>query len=368
MTNQIKTRIGKLQKKLKQKKLDAIIIAEPYNRRFLSNYSADDHNIGESSGVLLVPAKGSPFLLTDSRFVLQAEKEAKDCDVLLANKGQLNCLKKIVKKLSLKKIGFESNYTLYETAIKRQKEMAKSGVEMVAVKNLVEQMRLVKTEREIRCIKESVLQNEKVFTSIYNQIEPGMTEKEVALAIELTMYEFGAEKPSFSTIVAFGDNSAKPHAVPTDRVLKSGEIVLIDMGMMLKGYCSDMTRTFIAGKPDKVFLKRLRLVRRAQLAAIKKIKAGVTCKEVDNAAREILKKGGYGSYFSHSLGHGVGMNVHEDPALSAKSGRKLKTNMVVTVEPGIYIPDWGGIRLENMVVVKENGCLVLNKDTTELDL
>lgn len=229
-------------------------------------------------------------------------------------------------------------------------------------------MRVIKTEEEIQLIKKSVLLNEKVFQTVHKSIEPGMTEIEIALALEQTMRKMGAEGPSFETIVAFGQNAAKPHAVPCNRILKDGELVLIDMGLLLQGYCSDMARTFVVGKPKKKFLQRLRVVRKAQLAGIKAIRAGAVCREVDKAARKVIADAGYGDFFGHSLGHGVGLAVHEDPSLGPRNRTKLRAGMIVTIEPGIYLPDWGGIRLENMAVVREEGCDVLNEDTTGLDL
>jgi Xaa-Pro aminopeptidase len=156
--------------------------------------------------------------------------------------------------------------------------------------------------------------------------------------------------------------------VPSKRVLQEGELVLIDMGLVLQGYCSDMTRTFVIGEPDSVFLERLRAVRKAQLAGIKAIRAGAVCKDVDHAARQVLVDAGYGDCFGHGLGHGVGLAVHEAPSLSTRNRKKLQAGMIVTIEPGIYLPDWGGIRLENMAVVREDGCELLNEDMTGLDL
>ena len=195
-----------------------------------------------------------------------------------------------------------------------------------------------------------------------------MTEREIALALELTMREMGAEGPSFPTIVAFGTNAARPHAVPTDRELQAGDLVLIDMGLIHRGYCSDMTRTFVAGRPDRTYIDRHRVVRAAMQAGIGAIRAGVTGAEVDRVARQVIADAGYGDHFGHSLGHGVGLAVHEAPRLSRTNRKKLRAGMVVTVEPGIYLPEWGGIRLENMVVVGEHGPEVLNRDTTGLDL
>ena len=361
-------RLARLQGKLRRKKFDALLVTEPHNRRYLSGYTAADHGIGESSGVLLIPARGEPLLMTDSRFVLQAEQEAAGFEIILYPRGMVHLLKKLLPGRKIKTLAFESNCILHATVLKLEKELAGQGVELMPTSGLVEAMRVIKSEEEIAAIRKSVLRNEQVFALVYNTIEPGMSEREIALALELTMHELGAERPGFDTIVAFGENAARPHAVPGDRILKAGEMVLIDMGLILDGYCSDMTRTFVAGRPGELFTERLRVVRRAQQAGIAAVRAGVTCREVDRAAREVIRRAGYGEFFGHALGHGVGLAVHEEPRLSSRSRRKLKPGMVVTVEPGIYLPDWGGIRLENMVVVREDGCEVLNEDTTGLDI
>ncbi len=361
-------RIVKLQSTLRRKKLDGLLITEPFNRRYLSGYTAADHGIGESAGVLLIPANGYPQLLTDSRFSLQAKEEVNGFTIQLYPRGLAKLLVKLLPELKIKRLGFESDYMLHATVLKMEKSLAKAKVELVATNDLIACKRLIKTAEEIKLLKQSVLRNEQVFQLVYNTIEPGMSEREIALAIDLTMHELGAEGPSFETIVAFGTNAAKPHAVPTDRILQAGDLVLIDMGLVLDGYCSDMTRTFVAGKPDPTYLERLRVVRKAQLAGTRAIRAGVTGREVDQAARRVIEDAGYGKYFGHALGHGVGMAVHEEPRLSSRSRKKLKAGMIVTVEPGIYLPEWGGIRLENMVVVREDGGETLNEDTTGLDL
>ncbi len=364
----IRQRIQKLQASLRRRKLDAILITEPANRCYLSGYTATDYGIQETSGVLLIPAKGAPYLLTDSRYELQAKEEAAGFAIELYNRGLFALLEKLLPVLKVERFGFESHYFLHSTANKMEEMTDRIGVQLQPLTGLIERMRVIKSEEEIQLVKKSVLLNERVFQLVYNTIEPGMTELEVALALELTMRELGAEGPSFDTIVAFGNNAAKPHAVPGDRVLKSGELVLIDMGLLLKGYCSDMTRTFVAGKPGKTYLERLRIVRKAQLAGINAIHAGAVCRDVDRAARQVIIDAGYGDFFGHGLGHGVGLAVHEEPRLGQLSRKKLKAGMIVTVEPGIYLPEWGGIRLENMVVVREGGCEVLNEDVTGLDL
>jgi Xaa-Pro aminopeptidase len=364
----IKQRIKKIQKTLQRRKLDAVLITEPHNRRYLSGYTVADHGIQESTGALLIPKKGKPWLLTDSRFALQAEEEAQDFTVELYRKGLYTLLKKLLPALKVRRLGFESHYFLHSSVGKLEEMAKKIKVEPVPLLNLVERMRVIKTEEEIQLIKKSVLLNEQVFQSVHKTLAPGMTELEIALALEQTMRKMGAEGPSFETIVAFGSNAAKPHAVPTDRVLQEGEIVLIDMGLVLQGYCSDMTRTFVIGKPKKKFRQRLRVVRKAQLAGIKAIRAGAVCREVDQQARKVITDAGYGDFFGHSLGHGVGLAVHEAPGLGPRNRKKLQAGMIVTIEPGIYLPGWGGIRLENMAVVREDGCELLNEDTTGLDL
>lgn len=361
-------RLERLQATLKRKRISALLVTHPANRRYLSGYTASDNGIQETSGVLLIQAKGTPYLLTDSRYTLQAEEEAEGFAVLLYAKGLMSCLKKLLPELGVKNLGFESHYLLHSTANRLTKMADRITVNLVPLTEVIERQREIKSEAEIEQIRNAVLLNEKVFKKVYSTIKPGMSEKDIAHTIENTMRRVGAERPSFETIVAFGTNAAKPHAVPGDRMLKQGETVLIDMGLVLDGYCSDMTRTFVVKKQDRFFRKRLQVVRKAQLAAMKKIRSGVTCREVDLAARQVIRKAGYGKHFGHALGHGVGIDVHEKPRLSSHSRKKLKAGMVVTVEPGIYLPDWGGIRLENMVVVRDKGCELLNKDTTFLDL
>jgi Xaa-Pro aminopeptidase len=182
------------------------------------------------------------------------------------------------------------------------------------------------------------------------------------------MMQKGAEAVAFPTIVAAGPHGALPHAVPTDRAINKGETIIIDMGLKLDGYCSDMTRTVVLGKPDQRTVKIIRLVRKAQRAALNIIKAGILVRDADRAARKVISGAGYGKNFGHGLGHGVGLAVHESPSLNRMRRNKLQAGMVVTVEPGIYLPGWGGVRLENMVVVEDNGCAILNQDKTFLDL
>jgi len=361
------TRIQKIQAKIRRKKLDALLVTQPHNRRYLSGYSAMDHDIGESSGVLLIPARTAPILLTDFRFQIQAEQEVDGMEVLLYPKGLLALLSKLLPDIGITSLAFESHYTLHSVAEKMAAVLAKQNISLYPLSGLVEEMRLIKDEDEIDLLRRSVHLNEEVFEEVFATIEPGQTEIDIALALESTMRRKGAEAPSFDSIVATGARSALPHAVPGDVPILKDQSLMIDMGLILDGYCSDMTRTFVAGKADEKYLKIHRIVRQAQVAATAAIRDGIAASAVDKIARDIIKDAGYDKYFGHALGHGVGLAVHENPRLSSRNRKHLKAGMIVTVEPGIYLPDWGGVRLENMVVVREDGCELLNKNTTWLD-
>lgn len=362
-----KLRRQRLKRKLRRNKIDALLVSQPENRRYLSGYTSKDHTISESSGFLYIPARGKSLLLTDFRYRLQAEKET-DLPVQLYTKGMVSLLRQLISVSAIKRFGFESHYTLHSLSVQFNKIGENKKIEFVPLSDLVESMRVIKSEKEIDVIRTSVRLNEKVFNKIFKYLSPEMSEVDVAIELETAMRKAGAESPSFDTIVAAGKNGALPHAVPKSSHLGSARSIIVDMGLILSGYCSDMTRTFMLGKPDKRYTDVHRLVRKAHKAGIRAVRAGVTAKEVDGAARKTISDGGYGKYFGHSLGHGVGLAVHEEPRISTRSRRKLKAGMVITIEPGIYIPGWGGVRLENMVVVREDGCEELNKDTTWLDI
>jgi Xaa-Pro aminopeptidase len=345
------------------------LVSQPQNRRYLSGFTATDHDIGESSGVLLIPARGEGLLLTDFRYRLQAEQEVPHLQVRLYPRGLTSLLKSLLVKYDIAKLAFESDYMLHSTHRAMKDAFRKKGISLVPVAGMIEKMRTIKDTEEIARIRESVSLNERVFQDIFPTITSSHTEIDIALALEQRMRVLGASGASFNTIVAAGENSALPHAVPQPSRIGAAGPLTIDMGLILDGYCSDMTRTLIPGKRvTKKYQDIHRIVRQAQLAGMAAIKAGVRGREVDKAARSVIAAAGYGDYFGHSLGHGVGLAVHEAPRLSTRSKDTLQAGMVVTVEPGIYIPGWGGIRLENMVVVTEEGCENMNSDTTWLDI
>ncbi|MBU2538406.1 MAG: Xaa-Pro peptidase family protein [Proteobacteria bacterium] len=360
--------LDRIRRSLKRRQLDAILVTQPENRRYLSGYTARDHSINESAGVLLIPCEGDPYLLTDSRFHLQAEDEAADFRIKLYPRGLFPLLRSLLRKQRIKRLAFESHYFLHSTSQTLTKLADSLKVELEPLTGFIEELRLQKNDAELALIERAVLLNEEVFQEIYKTLRPGQTEKEVAHALENCMRLKGAERPSFETIVAGGPNAALPHAVPSDRPLVAGETIVIDMGLVLDGYCSDMTRTVVLGPPDTKTIALFRLVRKAQLAGLNSLREGISGMVVDKIARNVIERAGLGERFGHGLGHGVGLNVHEGPSLNYRNRKPLAEGMVVTVEPGVYIPNWGGIRLENMAVVEKDGCRVLNRDTTFLDL
>ncbi|MEA3459204.1 MAG: M24 family metallopeptidase, partial [Chloroflexota bacterium] len=228
-------------------------------------------------------------------------------------------------------------------------------------KDMVEKIRAVKEEDELKKIKRAVALTDEAFAHIVDFIEPGMTEKEVAWELEVFMRTYGAEKMAFDPIVAAGPNGAMPHATPSEQAIRPGESLIMDFGCVIDGYHSDMTRTICLGRPDDRFQEVYDLVLSAQLAAEEAIRPGMMGKEADGIAREVIEKAGYGEQFGHGLGHGVGLAIHEKPTLGALSCDVLEPGMVFTVEPGIYIPGWGGVRIEDVVVLGEDGPEVLTE-------
>lgn len=348
--------------------LDALLVANPYNRRYLSGFTARDHGIEESSGVLLVTQHDKAMLLTDFRYRQQAETDAPWLEVKIYDHGLTPLLKDLLPALGIRNLAIEADYTLVSHYRAMGKNLEEKGICLHPHESLVDKYRQCKDEAELELIGQSVALNERVFQDIFAGLAVGQREIDIALALETRMRQLGAEDASFPTIVACGASAALPHAVPGVAVLEEGQPVTIDMGLILTGYCSDMTRSFVCGHADHRYQEIHRLVRRAQLAGIATLKAGITGKEVDAAARQVIADAGYGASFGHSLGHGVGLQVHEAPRLSSRADTLLQDGMVVTIEPGIYLPGWGGVRLEVMAVVREGGCEVLGTDTTWLDI
>ncbi len=362
MENIIKKRLKYLREKLKDQNLDTLLVLCDENRRYLSGFTAHDGQFDESAGVLLITLT-KQLIATDSRYEMQAKKEATQFEVYCYKKGLAQALPDILNILGAKRLGFESVRLSCLQFEKFKQEFKKAGgsVSLIPTQGLVEGLRMIKGQDELEAIRQSLAISESIFENILSEAEKGGTEKDLAWKIEKALREKGAETTAFPPIVASGTNAAFPHAIPTDRPIEKGIPLLFDWGCILNGYCSDISRTIIIGKPDDTFKKVYQVVRDAQSMAIEAIKPDMPTQAIDKIARDHIAAMGFGDYFGHGLGHGVGLATHERPHLSPHKSINLELGMVTTVEPGIYIPGWGGVRLENMVVVKEHGATVLNR-------
>lgn len=342
---------------------DAFWIIQPENRRYLSGFKACDSSLTESSGSLFI-SKSRRLLVTDSRYTLEAEKEVIDFEVQTLKKDLIEEFPEIIRQIGTNNLGFEEHYLtcgLYRKISERIESLS-SPVGLVPVNMLVEKMREIKDETEVKALSASAEMISEILSDVIEWLQPGLTEKQVAWRIESLAKKRGAEGLAFPSIVASGPNGALPHAIPTNRELQMNEPVILDVGVMLDGYCSDMTRTVFLGEPEAEFKEIYSTVHKAQLTSLKEVRSGVMSDYPDSIARQIIKNAGFGQYFGHSLGHGVGLATHEGPRLGPRKPVKLKKGMVVTVEPGIYIPGKGGVRLEEMVVIEDEGSRILTTD------
>lgn len=348
-------KINKLRAALEEKGLDALLITSKYNRRFISNFTG-------SSGVALI-TKEKALFITDFRYIEQATNQCEGFEIVkheglipseVANQVELN---------GVTKLGFEqdhmtfSEYGTYRSVVK---------AELAPVTGLIENLRLIKTDAEISIIKEATKIAESAFEHILGFIRPGLTELEVSNELEFHMRKLGATSSSFDIIVASGARSALPHGVASSKVIETGDFVTLDFGAYYKGYVSDMTRTVSVGEPHPELKKIYEIVLEAQLRGVNGIKAGITGREADALTRDYITEKGYGEFYGHSTGHGIGLEVHEGPGLSFRSDLVLEPNMIVTCEPGIYIPNLGGVRIEDDLIVKNGGNENLMSSTKDL--
>lgn len=342
-------RLKKLRRLLSKRELDAVLISQATNRRYLSGFTG-------AAGFLLISPEEA-LLATDFRYVKQAEAEAPSFKVIQI-KGEISkWFPGLISELRFKHIGFEGRdlaFTSYQQLTKAVRKLPpKSRPRLIPAQGLVESLRAVKEEEELKLIEEAAMLADAAMEQANVSLKPGVREKEVAWLLEKFLRETGSERLPFEIIVASGPNSALPHAQPTARQILEGEPVIIDLGARTQGYCSDMTRTFFPGKPDKTFKEIYQVVQEAQIAALEKIQEGLTGEEADRLARTIIERAGYGQEFGHGLGHGVGLEAHEAPRLGRESKDVLGEGMVFTLEPGIYLDGRGGVRAEDMVVLKK---------------
>jgi Xaa-Pro aminopeptidase len=355
-------RLRKLRTSIAERELDAFLISQPENLRYLSGFTG-------SSGWLLISEKNT-ILATDFRYVEQAKGESPDCEIVQIKRELSDWLPDLVPDLRWHKLGFEANSTSYNTYHKLS-EAAKTrqvNLALVPTTGIVEQLRSIKEPEELAFITNAVELADAAFEQAKAIIRPGITEKEAAWEIEKLLRQERSEGMPFEIIVASGPNSALPHARPTEKMIRSGEPVLIDMGARINGYCSDFSRTLFLGKADKTLREIYNIVLKAQTAAIEGVESGMDASQADQLARGVVKQAGYRDAFGHGLGHGVGLAVHELPTLGPSSSDSLADGMVFTIEPGIYLAGKGGVRIEDMVVLENGKARVLSKAKNSFQL
>lgn len=344
-----------LRRRMEEEEIDALIITNPYNRRYMTGFTG-------TAGVVVVSGKDAVFI-TDFRYTEQAEKEVEGYRIVQHKKTIIEEVAVQLKKMEAKTVGFEKDdlsFGLYE--LYRQK--IEGGLKPVS--GLVEKLRIVKTDDELAVLQQAADIADEAFQHIITYIRPGISELDVANELEFFMRKQGATSSSFAIIVASGLRSALPHGVATTKTIETGDFVTLDYGALYNGYVSDITRTVAVGEPAEKLKEIYAVTLEAQELALKGIKPGMTGKEADAIARDHITTKGYGDAFGHSTGHGIGLEVHESPTLSFRSDKVLEPNMVVTVEPGIYLPEVGGVRIEDDIVITADGNRRLTSAPKEL--
>lgn len=348
------TQINSIRQMLKEKNLEAILIFNPENRQYVSGFTG-------SAGYVLI-SENVQLFMTDFRYIGQAQKETENYDIVEISRN--NPVTHILKDYDFKTLGIEDDYITYEQFLNFDEKL--ENTKLVPLKRSLVELRSVKSLEEVKKIQKAAEIADKAYEHIIQKIQPGMREIDIALDLEYFMKNLGASKVSFDTIVASGYRSALPHGVASEKTLEKGDMVTIDFGCVYQGYCSDMTRSFVLGHASEKQKEIYDTVLQAQLTALQAVKPGKTGKELDESAREIITGKGYGKYFGHGLGHGVGLDVHELPHVNQLGEKPMEPGMVITIEPGVYIPEFGGVRIEDLLVVTEDGFKVLSNTPKEL--
>ena len=359
--------INKVRVWMAEQGVDAFLVTQPYNRTYLSGWFEDE----PGAGMLLI-GQGHQFLLTSPLYSEVTSRDAAGWEVVMPpppEREYTQVIASLAQEHGWKKIGFEAEALNYATYAKYTKAGEGTFTLQPIEESYIDALRLIKQPREIELLRHAIGITDATFAHICQWIQPGMTEKEVEWEISRKMMELGADGPAFKTIVASGPNGSMPHAVASQRRIQRGELITIDMGSRYKGYCADMTRTICLGEPAQA---RMRGIYDAVLLAMRtceqKLYAGISGREADALARNVLAEAGLAEYFVHSTGHGVGLQIHEGSVLSQRAPEqvKLPAGCVVTVEPGVYIAGWTGTRVEDCVLIKEDGAEVLTQSPTEL--
>ena len=341
---------------LAEHKLDGLLVSWGPNLRYLSGFTG--------SNALLLMTAGKSILFTDPRYTIQAGRES-TCQVRIAKGPLVVDVLASIARLRLKRLGYEPAMMSCDAYQSFEAKMPAKAT-LVPVRGWIEELRMVKSPTEMARIRRSVETNSKAFEQGVARVKPGMKEQDLAAELEYRMRRLGAEKPSFETIVAGGERSALPHAQPTAARFQKGQLIVVDMGALQDGYCSDMTRMLFLGIPGAKVKHTYKAVLEAQLAGIDAVRAGVRTAAVDAATRKVLKGYGLDRAFIHSTGHGLGLEIHEPPRLGKRDKGRLKAGMAITIEPGVYLEGFGGIRIEDTVLVTEKGCEVLTPTSKDL--
>lgn len=352
-------RLDKLRQKMAEIELAGLLITQAHNRHYLSGFTG-------SNGVLIITPERQ-ILATDSRYYEQVKQQCPDWELVEVGYDFIGQMLEQLRQLELggQRVGFEAQAISVAT-LHQWERAIKGQLILVHTTGLVEELRMQKESAEIVTLRQAIALADETMAYIMEWLRPGMTEAQVAWEIESYMRTHGARALSFETIVASGPNSAKPHARFTDRVIQAGEPIVLDFGCVVADYCSDITRTVCFGQPaDETYMKIWHLVRQAQEAAIAGAKANMTGEAVDKIARDIIEEAGYKDYFGHGLGHGVGLAVHEAPRFSFTYPHEIPAGATVTCEPGIYLPDWGGVRIEDIVLMQDDQAEVLTQAAKE---
>jgi Xaa-Pro aminopeptidase len=343
-----KSRLNGLKSELKRRSISSLLVTNESNVTYLSGFTGSDS--------LLFITGDSQFFLTDSRYTQEAKDSIKGFTIVEVLSSTYNTIGDIARRNNIKNIGFESMNLPYEVVKTLEGHVGKA--KLLPVINMVERLRAIKDKEEITRITASVKLAKDVLGRIVKEIRPGASEKDLSCLIECAFIHKGA-KAGFQSIVACGKNSSKPHAHPTDGKISKNDVVMVDMGCSLNLYNSDMTRMVLIGKVKDKIKEIYSIVKIAQEKAFEKIIPGHKISEVDRAGRQYIADKGYGKFFGHSMGHGIGLDVHEEPSISGRNSGSLRPGMVFTVEPAIYIPGLGGVRIEDMVLVTEKGFKIL---------
>lgn len=335
--------------------VDGILISGGTSRRYYSGWSADDHVPDRPSGVMLVLPTKKYLLASPTNFPWAAAEALPDVTPVAMTSSWPEAIALLVQQHEVRRLGFE-DAVLPVRSFQELHNLLGEEVELVAASDVLDRQRQVKSPREQDILRRAIAATDRAFVASAAVLQPGMTERELADIIEDNLRQEGSIGTAFDTIVASGPNAARPHHSPGDRVIQSGEPVIVDMGAKIDGYCGDLTRTIWTGHADEQLGTMYRLVAEAQRAAISAVRAGVAARDIDSAARAVFAAEGQDDLFAHSVGHAIGLRIHEAPFMSQQSTDVLEAGSVVTIEPGLYLPGWGGVRIEDVVLVTEDGC------------